>query len=91
MTDLPPSPDLPDSLTDLLIKADDSLDRDHAHLLAEVINLYHEACRRTRLGTKLGADDIGKIMTIFNLLTEVGVVEKGIAELVGRPQRGPQP
>ena len=90
MTDLPTQPSpidpLPDTLTDLLTRADESLDLDHAHILAEVLNLYLDACRRTRMSIKLSAEDIGKIMQIFNLLIEAGAIEKGMARLVGRPQ-----
>lgn len=87
MAELPNS-DMNESISPVLAAADAAEDLDHAKVLADVINLYHDACRRTRMSTVLGADDIGKIMQIFNLLIRVGEIERGFAKLVGRPQRG---
>lgn len=83
-----PDNDLDESISPVLAAADAAEDLDHAKVLADVINLYLNACRRTRLSTTIGADDIGKIMQIFNLLIGVGQMERGMARLVGRPQRG---
>jgi hypothetical protein len=86
MTELPQN-DLDESISPVLAAAHAAEDLDHAKVLADVINLYHDACRRTRMSTVLGADDINKIFQIFNLLISVGEMERGFERLVGRPQR----
>ena len=83
-----PDNDLDESISPVLAAAAAAEDLDHAKVLADVINLYHDACRRTRMNTAVGADDINKIFQIFNLLIGVGQIERGFAKLVGRPQRG---
>lgn len=84
---------LPTSITisELLKNTDAAEDRDHAFIMAYLINLYVEAMKRLQGRSLWKATDGQRLARIMNLLMELNVekqVEKDIAEAVtGAPRR----
>ena len=86
-------PTLPSSITiaELLKNTDAAEDRDHAFIMAYLINLYSETMKRLQGRTLWKATDGQRLARIMNLLMEMNVerqVEKDIAQVVtGKPTR----
>lgn len=87
MTDV--TPDLAPTITDHLHVIAESDDLDSAHIIAQTLNLYHEALRRRASRTTLNANDIQTVFRICMMLLAAADLEQGIAKFIpkGIPTR----
>jgi hypothetical protein len=80
------APELPSelSISELLKNTDAAEDRDHAFIMAYLINLYCEAMKRLQGRTLWKATDGQRLARVMNLIMELNT---GEPKLPGKPQR----